>query len=597
MPTVAVFPSFISVQAIKPSTSFGTLAFPPIKISSKVILTRAALPTIPKGSVITSAIFRVRQRYDWGGSNELLIRRNLTSWVATATWNTKPSVVPTPTDTATASGTDAGHWWELDVTDDVQGWYSRTIKYNWGWTLSTDSTIQRIVNGKKATSGHPHLVITYEPPAKVPTGLSPQGGAVSVAKPVLTFDTSDNTLAIQVQIDPASDGVSPDFDSGEVASTGGYLALAATAYAGLADGSTTYWRARAKNVTGWSNWSTWVDFSRADLDAVTLTSPGATPADTTPPFEWTFAGTQTAWQADIINGTKAIRSSGFRSGVDNDWTAQPIKGSDFGKVLTARIRVWDDVTRIATPGAKTYSEDWVEYTPTFTGTVDPMDTLVASQPVTDSPGILLAGTRAAGIPDEVAVFHDDELVARLDGADVFTTSTDFEFTDWWARIGREVEISVVAIVDGEFADNPPTVELTPTCRGFWLVDPAANVAAVLWGIDEGTWSRDDIATVHQTIDGRIIRRRLANPPRQGQQPGDIYDVGDLLADDTLAAFETFRDNDAGTVYRLIDGQMNLPVTAGNIITWPTPLEGGGEILSRGQFDWWGADEPISVDGG
>lgn len=598
MPTIAVFPSFISVQSAKPSTSFGSMAYPPIKMSTKEILTRAQMPTIPKGSVITSAIYRVNQKNAWSGSNALAIRRNLTSWLATDTWNQKPGVVSTPTDSVSASGTAAGHWWELDVTADVQGWYARTIKYNWGWTLRTDSSTERILRGRKSPFNQPHLVITYVTPAKVPTALAPAGGAVSIAKPTLTFDTSDNTIAIQVQIDAAADAVSPDFDSGEVASTGGNLDLTGTAYAGLADGATTYWRARAKSDAGWSAWSAWVDFSREDLDAVTLTAPTATPADSTPPFAWTFAGTQTAWQADILDGTRVVRSSGLRSGIDNDWTATPLEGSYFGRLLTARVRVWDDVTRIATPGAKAYSEDTVDYTATFTGTVDPMDALVATQPVTASPGILLTGTRAAGIPDEVAVFHDGELVARLEGADVFTTSTDFEFTDWWARMGRETVISVVAIVDGEFADASPTDTITPRGVGVWLVEPVAGTAIVLWGSDQGTTEAPDMAAESMTIDGKIVRRRLANTPRTGSHGGDILDALGLLADDTMEAFVEFAENDSSMVYRLIRGQENLAVLAGNFLTVPTSRENlNDEVFSAGSFSWWGTSAPTVVDGG
>lgn len=597
MTVVGVMVSFISVQSAKPSTSFGTMDYPPIKMSTKEILTRAALPTIPKGSVITSAIFRVCQKNAWSGSNALALRRNETYFRATDNWNQKPNVVSTPTDTVSASDTAAGHWWELDVTADVTAWYQKTVKYNWGWTLRTNSSTERILRGRKSPFNQPHLVITYEPPAKVPTGLSPQGGAVSIAKPVLTFNTSNNTTAIQVQIDPAADGVSPDFDSGEVASTGGELDLAGTAYAGLADGATTYWRARAKSVAGWSAWSAWVTFDREDIDPVTLTAPGATPADSTPPFAWTFGGTQTAWQADILYAGKVIRSSGFRSGADNDWTATPLTGTYFGLLLTARVRVWDDVTRIATPGVPAYSEDTTTFTPAFTASVDPMDTLVATQSGV-GPGIALSGTRAAGIPDEVAVFHDGELVARLQGADVFTSGTAFAFTDWWARMGRSTVISVVAIVDGEFADDSPEVTLTPHAKGLWLVDPATGTALVLWGGEQGSTEAPDLAAEHRTVDGTIVRRRLSNTPRAGSHSGAILDVLGEDAEDTLTAFATFRGLDASTVYRLVRGRENLPVLAGNFLATPSPTENAAdEVRSIGQFDWWESVAPDVVDGG
>jgi len=602
MPTVVVYPSFVSIQQPRPSMVFGMPAIVPIKSLTYEVLTQCAMPSIPKGSVITSAIYRVTQDDNWSGSVTLSLKRNLASWLSTMTWNTKPDVVATATDTDTQSGTTAPNYWEFDVTSDVQGWYDRTIERNWGWTLKTNSTTKHLLRGRQAAYGQPRLTITYEPAPKVPSNLSPAGGSVSIAKPVLTFDTSDNTIAIQVQIDAAADSVSPDFDSGEVASVGGKLDLSATAYGGLSDGSSTFWRARAKSPAGWSAWSSWVEFSRDDLPTVSLTSPGATTADTSPPFAWTFSGTQTAWLADLLlvtgTGLTLLRSSGLRSGADNDWTPDALTGNYFGKTLRARVRAFDDVTRIASPGAHTYAEDSVDFVASFTATVDPVDTMTATQAVAGSPGVLLSGTRAAGVPDELAIFHDDELVARIDGADAFTTSTDFEFTDWWARMGVETEISVVAIVNGDFADDSPTDTITPRCRGLWIVDPATDTAAVLWGTDDGTIEAPDLAAVMQTVDGTLIRRRLANTPRAGSHSGNIVDALGFDADDTLDAFAAFRLNDAGTVYRLFRGKENLAVIAGDFLTFPSAMENlDDEVFSTGQFNWWESTAPTVVDGG
>lgn len=601
MTTLQVSASFISVQSIKPSQAFGTLAAVPLKSGAKEILIRAGRTTLPKGAIVTSAELHLAQQDDWSGTNHVSARLNLGSWDSDVTWNTRPTVRSTASDIQAKTSSPAGAVWVLDVTDDVQDLYSGTIQHNYGWTLRTDNAATaHYLRGRKATSSKPFLLIEYQVTPYVPTELTPHGGAVSVAKPVLTFQSSDNMTALQVQIDAAADSVSPDFDSGEVAATGGLLDLSATAYAGLANGATTYWRARAKSAGGWSKWSTWVDFSREDLDPVTLTSPGVTTADTSPPFAWTFGGTQKSFRADLLlvsgSSVKVLRSSGLRSGADDNWTPDPLTGSYFGKTLRARIRVFDDVTRVATPGAHTYSEDIVDFVAGFTATVDPMDSLTATQPVADSPGVLLEGDRAAGVPDEVAVFHDDVMVARLDGGAVFTTGTHFSFTDWWGRMGRETVITVVAIVNGDFADDPPSATIAPKCRGVWLVEPDSGVAAVLWGDDAGQWSQDDVATVHFTTDGQSVRRRLANALKSGTTDGDVIDVGDLEAQDTLDALETFRGLDAATIYRFIDGQTNLPVIAGNFLDYPTSIEGGGEVYSRGHFDWWGKDEPTIADG-
>lgn len=597
MATLKQFVTFISVQAAKPSYSYKNPPYPPLQNGESRVLVRAATPSLPKGSVITGATLRVNQAGAYSGEKTMSVRRNYATWTNLVTWSSMPALGgDTSSDTHTDSPADT--WWEFDVTAAVQGFFAGTMN-NWGWALYTTSATRINVNGSSGASEKPHLVIEYEPPAKTPTDLSPAGGSVATDLPVLTFNTEGGTTAIQVQIDPAEDGVSPDFDSGTVAATAGVLDLADTAYAGLSDGSTTSWRARQQTAAGWSAWSPWVSFSRDDLDAVTLTAPATTVADPSPPFAWTFGGTQTAWQADVISpdSGKVVVTSGRISGTETAWTPPDfireltdygINPAISGLELRARIRVWDDTVRIATQGVPAYSEDTVDYTVSFDGDVDPMDTLVAASAY-PSPGVVLSGTRAEGIPDEVAVLHDGVMVARLLGGDVFTSSTEFEFTDWWLTMGRETVVTVVAIVNSEFAADSPTVTVTAECSGLWLVDPTTDEAITLWGIDGGEWGQADIASEHQTVSGQVVRRRLAAGRRAGSLTGDVIDVTGSDAEDTLAAFETFRVNDAGNEYRLIAGKLNLGVIAGNFRWQPTPSENqGNEVRSVGAFDWWEA---------
>jgi len=344
MATVRLSLAFVSVQAAKPSKSFGTLAYPPLKNNQAEILLRAAMPTLPKGSVITDArVWIAQHNAAWPGTNTIALRRNLVSWISTATWNNRPNVAATPTGSQTKTNAPAFTWWDVAVTTDVQKFYSRLLK-NWGWTLRTNDNTGTFFRGTKAPTLQPYLEIQYEPPVKTPTQLNPHEGAVSVAKPVLTFNVSDNTTAIQVQIDPMMNGTTPAFDSGEVASVAGYLDLNDTAYAGLANGATTYWRARAKGALGFSAWSAWAEFSRQDFGALTITSPIGTASDTTPPVTWTYAGTQTSYRARLLSGQTVLRDSGRVAGTDTSYTPTPLVGDYFGKPLTYEVFVWDDVT-------------------------------------------------------------------------------------------------------------------------------------------------------------------------------------------------------------------------------------------------------------
>lgn len=585
MSTYRVLLTATSVQSAKPTYHYGVLSTIPVVDSAAYMLVRAAV-SLPRNAVITQAKIWINQYDSISGGLTLSVRRNFTAWPKGVTWNTKPAVTDT-THTRNLSSAFA-LWWDIDVTADVQGFVAGT-KANYGWRIMSNSSFNHKWLGSSAAQRTPYLEVTYVIPAKVPSDLSPQGGAVAVDKPVLTFAVGSDTLGVQVQVDPGFDAVSPDFDSGEITATAGVVDLADTAYAGLADGDTTYWRARAKNSYGWSGWSAWVSFSREDLDAVTLTDPTTTPADGSPPFVWTFAGTQTAFQATLMDSLGVVLDdSGVVAGDDTGWT--PSKGlAENGDTGTARIRVWDDVTRIATSGQPAYSEDTVDFTVTFDGTVDAMDTLVADQ-VAGSPGVHLTGTRAAGIPDEVAVFRNGVQVDRFPGTDIFTSSTAFEWTDWTAPLGEAATYRLAPIVNGAVASGGPTVTITPTGQGLWLVDPDTDTVATLWGTDDGSWSADDVATVHVPVadDSPIVRRRLRRGTMVGSVSGMVLDAAGVDASDVLAALAAFTLNDAGHVYRLIAGHLNLRVIVGDILVAPTPISGGGNgAVAKAQFNFWG----------
>jgi hypothetical protein len=590
--TYRILLTAISVQSAKASYHYGPLAKDPVDSGAAYILLRAGV-SLPKTAVVTAAKIWINQAEAFAGSNTLSIRRNYTAIPKSVTWNTKPAVTDV-THTQAKSGIAYGEWWDIDVTSDVQGYVAGT-KVNYGWRLFPSSgTVMKLL-GSAATVRQPYLEITYVIPPKVPTNLSPAGGSVATDLPVLTFTTGSDTLSVQVQVDPAADSVTPDFDSGEYPATAGVVDLAATdmpggLYPGLADGSTTYWRARAKNSYGWSGWSAWVSFSRNDLDAVTLLSPTDPDADGTPPFLWSFAGTQTAWQATLMDADgKTLDDSGAQAGTDTGWT--PAKGlTANGDQGIARVRVWDDVTRIATPGVPAYSEALLNFTVAFDGAVDPMDTLAAAQ-VGGSPGIALTGTRAAGIPDEVAVFRNGVQVARFPGTDIFTTATDFAWTDWSAPLNTEATYRLAPVVGGAVASGGPTATITPTSSGLWLVDVDTDVAAVLWGAEEGSYDASDVATVHVVVSKDapvpVVRRRLRRGVISGTESGVIIDVDGFPASDTLTALqETFPANDAGTIYRLIDGHLNIAVIAGDFLVSPTPESDANRFLAKAQFSFW-----------
>lgn len=643
----------VQVRSVKPNLAYGVPASLRLDSGKDEVLLRATMPaSVPSNAVVTSASLVVTQKAALTGSRTLTVQRNATKVTDRKTWATRPALTGTAA-TLAQTATAAGALWSLNVATDVQAFVSGTAS-NFGWRLSTSDTVAHTFYGSTAASGQPYLLVDYLVPADVPTDLNPSGGAVSVNKPTLTFTGDEDMTHLQVQIDPAANGTTPGFDSGEVAATAGVLALTATfprtasvtttnlstgitaatatfetadvgatitgtgipngatiasvqsgtaatlsaaatatgtvtatitrSYAGLANTASTQWRARVRNPLGLSAWSEWVTFSRTDLPALTITAPGSTTADGTPPVTWTFTG-QTAWRAWLRNSVGTVLAdSGPQVGTAQAWT--PPKGLTVnGQVGTVEVWAFDGVVREATPGAPVYKSATATTTFTLSGAVGAVDTLTATQDGT-SPGVVLSGTRAAGIPDELAIYRDGSLVAQVAGTSVFT-GTSYSITDHTAPMNRSATWRVAPVVNGATASGGPTATMTPRCRGIWLTDPDTGTKAVVWGDEDAGWEGRDVAITHTPVgpNAEVSRRRLLRLPRAGVVAGPVLDVGTFTADSTITALDTFADSDAGRIYRLVLGDLNLPVIVGDVRCDPTPLD-GTERIYEASFAWW-----------
>lgn len=580
------------ISDVKPNYVYGQPASLRVEYGHSAVLLRAGIPTdIPEDATVISATLRLNLKTDLSsaGAVTLNARRNTTPLRATATFNNAPTWSGV---TASDSLTNpvAASWFELDVTSNVQQFVSGTLD-NYGWRLSAGSSTAGVfyLRGATASVRPPELVLVYAVPGAPPTDLYPDGGAVATDEPTVTFTVPDETVAVQVQVDPAADAAAPDFDSGEVAATAGLLDLAATAYApAWTGGEATFWRARYKDADlGWSDWSTWATYTFEPQDALTILTPDAAPADPTPTVSWSFGGTQTTWRARLLDATgKQLASSGYRAGTDTAWT--PAKGfTSDGQSGTVEVMVRDDLDRLAVPGFGTWAKATLPVVVTLDGTVPPMDALFASSDET-SPAVVLTGTRSE-IPDEVVIFRNGRRIARLDGTDVFT-GTAFAWTDWTAPPNVQATYRVAPVTLGKVAAGGPTAILTPTCRGLWLIDPDDDRAAVIWGDDPGTWDRTDVAAVHQTLSGRNVRRRLGRPLVSGSLAGTLVDVGDYTAQASRDLLEDFADLDAGHVFRLIAGARSIPVTIGDVTIAPTPVSGGRDLVETVTFAFWEVED-------
>jgi hypothetical protein len=584
MAVATLSPTLVSVRSAKPGYVYGASAKVPISTQNQGLI-RVGMPAdIPSNAQIVSAILTLTQvGSQTVGNKTVAVQRNQANWtVSKATWNNRPGLGGAAVSVV-KSGTPDGTLWAFDVTPDVASFVAGASNYGWRISSPTNPATTPTWAGSSAAQGKPQLVITYLTPTDAPIGLTPTGNqAVSVAKPWLSFQAPPDTTAIDVQID--ADMVAPyDFDSGDVLSTYGSLDLSTTAYGGLAAGGpSVYWRARTKSSLGYSPWSDWAQMCRVAKPVVTITSPGATSDDTTPPVVWTAPG-QTSWQVVITDSQgKVVADSGQIIGADTTWTP-PKAVSTEGQSATIEVRAWDGVDRVATAGDPVYSNAFQTFTAAGTDAVAPADSF---QAVPDglAPVVRLYATRANN-PDSWTVVRDGVRIATgLPGV------VPFSYEDWTADPNHEHTYRAAPATTGVgTASGGPEVTVTPRAQGIWVIDPADTTKrAIIWGQDAGDFDATELAVIHQPIAGPPVRRVSYRPPLSGSISGDLVDVGTMLADDQIAVLYDMKGNDRNV--QLVLGDRNLLVRLGDLMINPTP-DSGVERHSIVSFSWWEQGTP------
>ena len=598
--TVRLVPSAVTVVQNAPTKPFGQQAKAPVEFAEAVVLTRAALsPEIPETAIASSGFLTFKQVGALSGSVSMSVQLNEKKFDARTTWNGRPVGTGT-TITLTKSSPAAGTLWVFDVTAHLQDFISGAVT-NYGWRVTTTFGTRFYLYGAVAATGKPSLTFNYVTLPKLPQNVTPNGAAISIAKPIVGWDPIPGTTFAQVQVDPAQNAITPAFDSGEVPVVSSSLALSATAYAGLALGATTSVRVRVRTAGGLSLWSPWATFSRVAKGVVTILNPGATSGDGTPPLQATFtsATTLTQWRAFLRNAAGVqLDASGWRDDPAIEWT--PAKGlTTSGQTGTFTVEALDDVPRVATPGDPIAAIASQTFTLVLSASVAGMDSIIVEQRGV-SPVVFLVGTRSE-IPDEVAVFADGQMIARMPGLDVFT-DTSFEIPLYNLPMGYRVSLVAKPVVNNEISDDEHAVSIVPTCLGLWLVAEDDGTSLALAGEENDVPEATDLAVVHQpaTGDAAPVRRRMSRPPRSGSQSGDILDWtrrgvhgDDLTADGMLAVLEEFAASDQARLYRLVVGHLNLRVIAGDFVSWPTPLSSADERVAVASFSWWGQVDGIA----
>lgn len=634
MPTQTTVLQVYSLQAVKPSTYYGRPSSMPLRGGSgtgrAVAVFRPDLSKIPRNAVITNAYVDIRLAAAASGSRTMNLQTKPSALPSRPTWGNYGALGP-QVATQTRGSLVNGSQFKLTVTSTIQAMVKGTQKNN-GFRLEiADSTAIKI-RGTAATGGRPALVVSYVVLPVAPTGLTPSGSAISKSRPTLMFQAAPDITKLQIQVDPTGNATSPQFNTGEVAATGGLLDLSAPAWAAfppLAAGETRLWRARQSNTAGWSPWSGWTTVSRITTGVLSITQPPGDPDpdgdgilvpvpidDGTPPVTWTYTppdgATQTAWRGRLYDAANnVIADSGRTLGTDTEWT--PNKGlTRNGQEGLIEVEVWDSTDRVATPGDPVSVIASKPVRLTASATVAPVDSLVG-RVGSWVPDVTLTATRAA-VPDFLALVRDGEEIARWAGLDIFdgTTAT---IVDPAATMNVEHTWQLVPIVNGKKSLGGPTFTATPRCFGIWLAEvdsyfpsPAdpdvvqdLTRRVVLWGGADQEQAQPESAIVHQplpaTLSGSgtaapVVRRRLLRSAPQGALSGAVIYVGDATPTEPLPSPERVEEllrewaaADSGTRYLLTLGNFTGEVILGDINLSETPVQHPERQLAV-SMNWW-----------
>ena len=427
----------------------------------------------PEGARIQNAVLRM-----YGGPASAATI-TLTAKLPTAKWGVNKIDHPGPTTSASPSAFQqrvapaAGSEWEINVTaliqacSDGQDWFGFRIESNSAtdyWLHSTQSS----------TSGmRPVLEVTWSDEPEKPSYFSPAGGrSTSLAKPFLRTNFTDvlgdiTMNAIQVQVDALGDFTTGiDFDSGTFATNVPEYDLATSAYAGLADGGSMWWRPRVRDGSNvWSEWGDPVQVFRHTHGVLTITAPSAAQFfSPTPVVTWTFTGrTQKKYQVIVTPADESnnwLWDSGVKTGTETSVQIPFGVMVDANALYRVVVRVWDTIDREPIPGdpgyvqavrnniAFAYDSTVAEVT-SFSASSDPL-----------YPFEILQWNRVAGATDFIVQRSEDagvtwEYVSMHDADDVFVSGTTYTVKDTTAASYTPYIWRVLALVGNvQSGDNP-----------------------------------------------------------------------------------------------------------------------------------------------
>jgi len=551
-----------SIRDANPSRKYGSPGRIPVRESHARMLCRMSFTKVPKGATITSAHLKVYLDVAATGSVDINARGLTSAWNSNVTWALAPTYGSIINSVA-ISNPAANTLYDIDVT----AWAVNRPRH--GLQVGTSDDVRYLMAGSSAASQRPVLVVVYSLAPPAPTNLVPAGGAVSVAKPTLTWAEEPDMTQFQIQIDTNDDQVA-DYDTGWLAGSDGYWEQSAGAPT-PSSGATVAWRVRQRTPDGDSAWSPWTEYSYVVLPTVTIVNPPATTDDGTPVLSWTVSGgTQAAWKAELnAYGRLKDYTRGWQDEVaTRDWT--PSKGvRSPGGSGEYTLWVRDDVERVRATNAPTIRRLTQAFTTVDDGDGDGVDTILATW---TEPLMQIHGTRSEGTPDFCALYRDGvkvpiwnssgEVGYKMPGSDFFTGS-NFSVKDYTADPRTEHTWKLRCWTGTEGSSGDPTVTASGVAESVWLVDPETGDKVEVFGYNERPVVEQAVvenAVLHVPVNNGLVveprRRRLVRTTRAGSISGTVLNEDE----DTM---QEWAEGPSGNLYRLIFGKVNWPVIIGD----------------------------------
>lgn len=567
--------SGVTIKTPTATRAYGSPAKAPVKSGTSAWLLRPLLGDVPVGASVTSADLVLTQVAAVAGSVQVSVQPISAAFTSRTTWQTAPAVTGaavTLTKTSPAAGTE----WRFALSTSLQSQVAAGLVL--GWKVTTTSTTEVRFYSPSASVKKPRLEWTYSTTPATPTDLSP-AGVVSLSKPTATFTPPAGMTAFKVETSTNASTV--DWDSGWVASTAASLDLSAGSFPG---GSHDF-RVTARTAGGDSAASAWAHFTVTSRGTTTFSSPAASVTDGSPPLDATFSVGVTAFRAELRDALgNTLASSGL--------LPPPLQWVPDAGLIAAgdgEMHVWvtDSLGRVASPGdpVETHSVQAFTFTPSGAGAG--ITGLVVEQR-RHVPWVRLRGTRAAGTPDRVRVWRDGSILADLTGPECFD-GIYFDWQDFTAPMGTTLHYRVDVQASGTWSALSDVVSIKPDCLGIWFGNPESGASVVLFdaGVER---TGGEVDVVHQPLRDRApaVRRRLARLLRSGKVSGTVVDtIVDHPAAESVEGLRQMVDDDAGSLWRLVVGGLNLPVIvrADDGTGWPLEF-GPSEIINAASVSWW-----------